>query len=337
MSIKKIRTIFISTPDFGIPALRALIEDKQFDIVAVITQPDKKVGRKQIITPPPIKVDAKKHKIPVWQPEQISACLPVRLTEQVGADRRSQDIKYRILDIDLIVVIAYAQLIPEKILDMPKYGCINVHGSLLPKYRGAACIQAAILNGDRKTGVTIMKIDKGLDTGPILSQKEIHIKPTDTAGTLYQRLSGLGAELLILTLKKYIAGEIKLKPQNSKKASYVKKLKKQDGHINWTKSAPVIERFIRAMTPWPGAYAKIKNKKQKIKNDLILKIIEVEHESVKINGHKTGELLLHNQKLAVQCGQDALIIRKVQLAGKKQITAKEFIHGYKNLINTILH
>ncbi len=325
MSNSKIKTIFIGTPDFGIPALHALIKDKQFDVKAVITQEDKKVGRKQTITPPPIKVEARKHKIPVWQPKQIL------------------NIRYQILDIDLIVIIAYAQLIPKEILNIPRYGCINVHGSLLPKYRGAACVQAAILNGDKKTGVTIIKIDEGFDTGPILSQKAIIIKPTDTAGTLSHKLSIIGAELLIPTLKKYIAGKIKPQPQNNEKASYIKKLKKQDGHINWAKSAQITERFIQAMIPWPSAYAKIKNKKHlsaqagKIKNDLILKIIEVEHKPVKINKHKTGELFLYDKKLAVQCGQDALVIKKVQLEGKKEITAEEFIHGHKNLINTILY
>ena len=194
--------------------------------------------------------------------------------------------------------------------------------------------------------------------GSNINAENIDIKPTDTAGTLSHKLSILGAELLIPTLKKYIAGKIKPQPQNNKKASYIKKLKKQDGHINWTKSAQVIERLIRAMTPWPSAYAYILDsrpavatsvakamdvkkamagKRQIADNRLMFKIIEVEHKPVKINKYKIGELFLYNQKLAVQCGQNALVIKKVQLEGKKEMTAEEFIHGHKNLINTILY
>ena len=165
----KIKTIFIGTPDFALPSLKSLIKDDFFDMVGVITQPDKKVGRKQILTPPPVKEEALKNNIPVWQPESI------------------KNYELPITDIDLIVVTAYAKIIPESILNFPKNGCINVHGSLLPKYRGASCVQAAILNGDEETGVTIMKMDKGLDTGPIIYQESIKIGPEDTAGSLYYK------------------------------------------------------------------------------------------------------------------------------------------------------
>jgi methionyl-tRNA formyltransferase len=300
MNDNKIRIIFIGTADFGILSLSALIKDKQFDVAAVITQPDKKVGRKQIISPSPIKAEAKKHKIPVWQPKQIS------------------NFQFPIPDIDLIIVIAYAQLIPKTILSMPKYGCLNVHGSLLPKYRGAACIQAAILNNDQKTGVTIIKMDKGLDTGPILAQKTINIELTDIAGTLYKKLSFLAADLLIPTLRQYIDGKIKPEPQNEKQASFVRKLNKEDGHIDWSKSAKEIERFIRAMTPWPSAFSKIRNEKLEMKNYILFKILEVEHKPISINQFKIGELFLYNKNLAVQSKKNALIIKKLQLAGKKE-------------------
>ncbi|MBU4601071.1 methionyl-tRNA formyltransferase, partial [Patescibacteria group bacterium] len=211
---KKIQTIFIGTPDFAVPSLKALVKDDYFDVAGVITQPDKPVGRKQILTPPPVKAEAEKYRIPVFQPQRIS------------------NFKFPISHIDLIVISAYAQLIPKEILSIPKYGCINVHGSLLPKYRGAAVIQAPILNNDKKTGVTVMKMDAGLDTGPILSQAKIAIRQTDNSGILYDKLSAIGAGLLIKTLKKYINGEIKPMPQDEKKASYVGVLKKKDGKIN---------------------------------------------------------------------------------------------------------
>ncbi|MFH1662169.1 MAG: methionyl-tRNA formyltransferase [Candidatus Falkowbacteria bacterium] len=312
----KIKTIFIGTPDFGIPCLRSLIEDELFDVVCVITQPDKKTGRKQILTPPPIKVEAQKYKIPIMQPQKISdisrdchGALPLATT-------------------DLIVVVAYSQLIPEKILNMPKYGCINVHGSLLPKYRGASVIAAPILNGDKYTGATIMKMDKGLDTGPILAQNKIEIKPNDTAGTVYEKLSKSSAPLLIDTLEKYISGKIKPKPQDNSKSNYCKIITKKDGKIDWEKPADFLERFVRAMSPWPSAHTKWNEKK--------IKIIETEHETIKINSYKTGEIFLHDEKLAAQCGKDALIIKKLQLEGKKEMKAEEFLRGYKNFIGSIL-
>jgi len=316
----KIRIIFIGTADFGIPSLSALIKDKQFDVAAVITQPDKKVSRKQIITPPPIKVEALKLNLLVIQPIKI--------------DQAFEQIKK--LQPDFIIVIAYAQLIPKTILSMPKYSCLNVHGSLLPKYRGAACVQAAILNDDKKTGVTIIKMDKGLDTGSMLAQKAINIASSDTAGTLYKKLSLLAVELLIPTLKQYITGKIKPEPQNEKQASFVRKLVKEDGHIDWSKSAKEIERFIRAMTPWPSAFSKIRNEKLEMKNYILFKILEVEHKTISINQFKIGELFLYNKNLAVQSGEKALIIKKLQLAGKKEMNSKEFINGYSDLIGVTL-
>ena len=311
MSVKKIKTIFIGTPDFGIPALRALIKDEVFDVVAVITQPDKKTGRKQILTPPPIKLEAQKYKIPIYQPEKIS--------------------RHPIANIDLIVVAAYAQILPENILSTPKYGCLNIHGSLLPKYRGASCIQAAIMAGDKETGITIMKMDKGLDTGPILGQKAIPIENTDTAGTLFDKLSLLGAELLLPTLKDYIAGKILPLAQDDTTASYARRLKKEDGLINWSKSAEEIERFIRAMSPWPSAFCH-ETRNTKHETGKTIKIIQSDDVPIKINKHKPGEFFVFENKLAVQCGQDALIIKKIQPEGKKIMSGEEFINGHKNLL-----
>lgn len=304
---KNIKTVFIGTPDFGLEALKRLIQDDSFDVELVITQPDKKVGRKQILTPPPIKVEALKNNIKVLQPNRISEI--------------ESEIKK--INPDIAVVIAYGQIIPESILDIPKHGFVNVHGSLLPKYRGAACVQAPILNGDEETGVTIMKMNAGLDTGPILAQTKIQLASEETTGLLFEKLSQLGADFLLPTLKDYITGKIKEVPQIEEDASYVGQLKKQDGEINWNKPAIEIERFVRAMNPWPSAFAQVKSEKLKVKS---IKIIEVE--IIEINKYKVGEFFIHDKKLAVQAGKDALIIKKIQPEGKKPMSGEDFIKGY---------
>jgi len=309
---EKIKLIFAGTPDFAVPGFRALLNDENFKILAVITQPDKPVGRHQILTPPPIKTEAQKNNIPVWQPNKIA------------------EIKEKIRQInpDLAVLIAYGQIIPQEILDIPRFGWVNVHGSLLPRWRGAACVQAPILVGDKKTGVTIMKIEKGLDTGPILKQTEMKIDPKETAETLHDKLSTLGSEILPDAIKDYIDGKIELKPQNNSEASYAPTLKKEDGEINWQKKAEEIERMARAFYPWPGTWANWQNKK--------IKIISVSPASLKINSYKIGQIFLHDNQLAVQCGQNALIIKKLQLEGKKETTAEEFLRGYKDIVGQIL-
>jgi len=312
MAENKIRTIFIGTPTFSIPALKALIADELFEVVAVITQPTKEVGRKKVLTPPPIKVEAEKNNIKVLQPKKI--------IEEIESIRS--------LKPDLIVVVAYAQIIPEAILNIPHFGCINIHGSLLPRYRGAAVVQAAIQNYDKQSGVTIMLMDKGLDTGPILSQEAINLEPQETSTTLFEKLSHLGGKLLIPTLKSYIRGEIKPIAQDDSQASYVKTLTKNDGKIDWTKSAFEIERFVRAMNPWPSAWTKW--------NDKTIKITEVEHSPHLIEQYKEGEVFLDHDKIAVQCGFEAILIKKLQLEGKKEMSAEEFLRGNKDIIHQIL-
>ncbi len=309
---KTIKTIFIGTPDFGLPSLKNLIKDDFFDIQLVITQPDKKIGRKQILTPPPIKIEAEKNNIPVLQPKNIS------------------EIKNEIVKIkpDIGVVIAYGQIIPENILSIPKYGFINVHGSLLPKYRGASCVNAPILNGDKKSGITIMKMDKGLDTGPILAQTKIQLAPDETAGSLYKKLSKTGANFLLPTLKDYISGKIKPISQDNSQSSYMKELKKSDGEINWKKSAEEIERLIRAMNPWPSAYTQLSITNYQLR----IKILEIEKNILTINKYNPGEFFVHDKKLAVQCGKDAIIIKTIQPEGKKPMSGEDFIRGYKALI-----
>lgn len=325
-----IKTIFIGTPDFGAPSLHNLINDKTFDIVSVITQPDKKIGRKQELTAPVIKQIALKNNLPVLQPNKIAD-----ITDQIKQ-----------LSPDLIIVIAYAQIIPKKILDIPKYGTINVHGSLLPKYRGASCIQAAILNGDKETGVTIMKMDENLDTGPILLKSKILIDNTDTAETLFEKLSELGASILIPAIKDHINNKLQAIPQDNAKSSYVGMLKKSDGRIDWSKSAIEVERFIRAMHSWPGAFSYITqhithntqhatcNMKQI--DNLTVKIIKTASSPISINKYESGTIFVENNNLYVQCKIDSLQILNLQISGKKIMTAQEFINGHSKYIGQIL-
>jgi methionyl-tRNA formyltransferase len=313
--ISKIKTMFIGTPDFAVPALKKISADSDFEIMAVITQPDKKVGRKQILTPPAVKAEAEKLRLKILQPEKIK-----NITEEI-----------KTLKPDLIVLIAYRQIIPADILAIPQYGCINIHGSLLPKYRGASCVQAAISNGDEESGITIMKMDSGLDTGPIIKQTKIKLSAEETADSLYEKLANLGAEILPEVLKSYISGNLKPVAQDNKNASYTKELKKEDGKIDWQKNAEEIEKFIRAMDPWPGAFCQLR-----INNyELRIKILKIEKEILNINKYKPGKFFIHENKLAVQCGKDALIIDTIQPEGKKPMTGKEFLHGNKVILEKI--
>jgi methionyl-tRNA formyltransferase len=310
--MQAIKVIFVGTPEFAIPSLQSLLRNTDFKVEAVITQPDMPVGRKQVLTAPPVKLLAQECGIPVLQPQKIS-----QITDQIRA-----------LQPDVIVVVAYAQIIPESILNIPKYGCVNVHGSLLPKYRGASVIQAAILNNESKSGITIMLMDTNLDTGPILSQTEISLDKNITADQLYDQLSALGGKNLTHTLKEYISGKIKPQAQDNSQASYVRQLKKQDGLIDWTKSAAEIECFIRAMNGWPSAWTWVKGKQ--------LKIINVQRQPIEINAQKPGKTFTYNNGLAVQCGQDSLIIFGLQIEGKKEMTTQEFLNGNKDFVGSIL-
>jgi len=273
----------MGTPEFGAIILKSLIEnDLKPDLV--ITQPDKPVGRKQIITPPQVKVLAQENNIPVIQPAELKEII--------------EDIKE--MNPDLIITAAYGELIPKEVLDIPKHKTINVHPSLLPKYRGASPIQSVILNGDKKTGVTIMLVDEKLDSGPILSQEEIEIKEKETAKELHDKLATLGADLLIKTIPQWVLGTIEEKEQNEDEATYFNVIEKEDGKIDWKESAETIERKVRAFNPWPGTYT--------FYNEKILKILEAE-----VTGTK-------------------LIIKKVQLEGKKPMSFEEFLRGHSDYV-----
>jgi len=310
--MKRYRLAFVGTPKLAVPSLSVLVNDHRFEVVTVITQPDMPAGRLLILTPPPIKVFALAHELSVLQPQKIS-----QINDQL-----------RELQLDAIVVMAYSHIIPESILSLAKFGCINIHVSLLPKYRGASVLQAPIQNGDEESGVTIMIMDKTLDTGPILKIARTKLKPDETAETLGEKLSLLGAQILPDTLLDYFEGRIKPQSQNDAEASYVGRLSKEDGIIDWTKSAREIERFTRAMTPWPIAWTWISGKK--------IKILEVDQKILELNTYKPGKTFVYNSMLGVQCGRDSLIIRSLQLEGKTPMTSQEFIRGYKDFVGTKL-
>ena len=244
-----LKVVFMGTPDFAVPTLRMLLE-QQYPLQAVITQPDRAKGRGKQIVAPPVKRLAEQHHIPVLQPEKVRTKDVIQTLQELAPD--------------LIVVIAYGQILPESILRIPTRGCINVHASLLPKYRGAAPIHWAIIRGETETGITTMFMDKGMDTGDMLLQRRIPIQEDDTAGVLHDRLAELGAETLLETLQRMEAGDLQRIPQNHDAATYAPMLKKEDGDIDWQEKALTIVRKVRGLHPWPGAYTSYQGRMVKL-------------------------------------------------------------------------
>jgi methionyl-tRNA formyltransferase len=297
-----IRIVFMGSPDFALPSLSVLSAARNYQVVGVITQPDRASGRGRELKAPPVKTFALELNIPVVQPEKM----------------REAMIQLQDWNPDLIVVTAFGQILKKDVLDLPRHGCVNVHASLLPRWRGAAPINAAILHGDEETGVTIMQMDVGLDTGPMLAQKSIRIKPDDTAGSLIQRLSTLGADLLNEALPDYISGNIKPVSQPAEGATYAPMLKKEDGLLDFMRPAVELERRVRAMNPWPGAWFEWG------KNPL-----KVMRASV-VSGEKSlanGSRFTVEGKPAVQSAEGVLVLDEVQPAGKKIMSGKSFLAG----------
>ncbi len=302
---KSYRTIFFGTPEFAVPSLRALLDDEHFDVVAVVTQPDRPVGRKQLLTPPPVKVLAEGNKVLALQPEKI---------------KNNQDFQQQLTELkpDVIVVVAYGKILPKWVLGLPIYGAINVHGSYLPKYRGAAPVSAAIIAGDTNTAVTIQKMVLAMDEGPILAAgNPIPIEPTDTTASLSAKLSADAAEILTNIVLSYIEKRIAPVPQNEGDATYVTLLKKEDGIIDWREPAELIERKIRAYTPWPSATAQIGNITAKL---IRARVIE--------SGAAPGIVSQTADGFAV----GNLEILELQPSGKKPMSAKAFLAGHPDLI-----
>jgi len=311
----------MGTPEFAVPILEALIKSDFIEVISTVCNQDKLVGRKQILTPPPTKILAEKYNIPVLQPDKIRK---PEWTEKIKE-----------LNPELIVVAAFGQIIPKTILDIPKYKAINVHGSLLPKLRGASPVQFAILEGYEKTGVTIMIMDELMDHGPILSQKKIKIEPKETSKTLFEKMAKIGASLLIETISKWISGQLKVTEQNHDEMTLTKILSKEDGKINWQNSAEKIERQIRAFNIWPGTFCFFKDRDGKERR---LKILEADITVCANKKLKDYGFLFTDGKnnLFVKTGKDCLKLTKIQPEGKNQINATGFIGGYSFLINKIL-
>ncbi len=294
--------IFFGTPEFAVPSLKALLS-KGEKILLVVTQPDKPKGRGKTVQPSEIKKIALQYGLPISQPEKI---------------KNENFIKeLKLLNPEFCIVVAYGKILPKEILETPKYGCINLHASLLPKYRGAAPIQWALIKGEKITGVTTMIIDEGLDTGPILLQKEVPISDEDDAESLSKKLSMIGAELLIETIDKMRKGIIIPKPQTGE-ISYAPQLKKEDGKINWNDSARKIFNLIRGTYPWPCAYSFLKNERVKIIKTEVLE-----------GNASAGLIVKAKNELIVGTGNGLLRILLIQPEGKKIMTAKEFISGRK--------
>ncbi|MEY2819625.1 MAG: methionyl-tRNA formyltransferase [Chloroflexota bacterium] len=294
----------MGSPDFSLPTLRQLAQIYQ--VVGVVTQPDRASGRGRELKAPPVKLLAQELNIPVIQPQKL------REPEAMQQLREWNP--------DLIVVAAFGQILKKDVLDLPKFGCINVHASLLPRWRGAAPINAAVLAGDEETGVTIMKMDVGLDTGPMLSMKRIRIKPDDTAGSLFEALSTLGADLLIETLPVYMDGKIEPEPQPEDGATYAPMLKKEDGRLDFNQSAIELERRIRAMNPWPGAWFEWNGNLLKVSRGVV-------NEG---RGKEVGSRLIVDGRPAVRCADGILILDEVQPPGKKVMPGKAFLSGARD-------
>lgn len=303
-----LRIIFMGTPELAAASLAALLRQPAFEILAAVTQPDRPKGRELKLQPSPVKLLAVSAGLTVLQPEKA------RDEKLIG--------ELRALAPDLIAVAAFGQILPKTILDLPRWGCLNVHTSLLPKYRGAAPIQWAILNGDAETGVTIMKMDVGLDTGDILTQRTTPIRDEDNAATLHDRLAQLGAELLVHTIPDYVAGKLQPQPQDAARATHVAKLKKEDGRIDWQQPARAIWNRIRAFTPWPGAFTFLPGQPQ----PQLLKIWGAEIISRPGNA---GEILQAEKiGIIIGCGEDALRITSLQREGGRRMSAAEFLAGH---------
>ncbi|MBI0578442.1 methionyl-tRNA formyltransferase [Neobacillus cucumis] len=306
------KIVFMGTPDFSVPVLRRIIDDG-YEVIGVVTQPDRPVGRKKVLTPPPVKVEALKHEIPVYQPEKI------REKEELE--------KILALEPDLIVTAAFGQILPKTLLEAPPLGCINVHASLLPELRGGAPIHYAIIQGKKKTGITIMYMVEKLDAGDILTQVEVPITDEDNVGTLHEKLSKAGADLLSETIPKLLAGSLTPIPQEDAAASFASNIKREQEKIDWSKTGEEIYNHIRGLNPWPVAFT--------LMNGQVLKIWEAEKVSStksEIPGIIVGT---EPDGLVVSTGnKTAIKITELQPSGKTKMTGKDFLRGAGSKIST---
>jgi methionyl-tRNA formyltransferase len=300
------RVIFIGTGDIGVPTLQALLQSREHRVAGVVTQPDKPIGRAQGIESGPIKKAIAGTTMPILQPARIKDRQAI---DEIGA-----------LKPEAVIVMAYGQILPRDLLEIPSAACLNLHASLLPRWRGAAPIQAAIAAGDRETGVTVMYVAEGLDTGDILLRRKIDISPTDTGGSLHDRLAQIAPDSLFDALRMLAKGIAPRIPQDNALATYAPKLTRDDGRIDWSESAEAIERKIRAFNPWPGAFMKLDGRNLKI---LSASIAELSGEP--------GEILRSEKELVIAAGRGAVSLSEVQLEGKRRMRAAEFLRGHRVL------
>lgn len=319
--------VFMGTPDFAVGTLEAIVK-AGYTVTGVVTQPDKPKGRKKQIVAGPVKAEAEKLGLPVFQPKKVR-------------DPEAEE-KIRLMRPDLIVVAAFGQIIPKELLDLPKYGCVNVHASLLPAYRGAAPIQRAILDGQKETGVTIMRMNEGLDTGDIITEETYEIKADETGGSLFDHLAAMGADLLVRTIPSILDGSAVYTPQPKESTTpYAAMMKKEEGLINWKNPSEVIERQIRAMNPWPSAFTYIDGKLLKVWKAHIVRADEQTEETAddslkkdnscsSAEGQEPGTVIGDiREHLFVRTGNGALSLDEVQIAGKKRMTAADFLRGHR--------
>ncbi|MEM6529733.1 MAG: methionyl-tRNA formyltransferase [Chloroflexota bacterium] len=302
--------IFMGTPDFAVPTLQRLIDEH--DVMGVVTQPDRPAGRKNKLRQPPVKELALKHNIPVFQPEKLRKKDNIQQLKNMGIP-------------DVYIVAAYGQILPQSVLDIPAHGSINVHASLLPRWRGAAPIHAAIREGDAKTGVTIMLMDAGLDTGPMLSKRAMLIEPDDTGQSLHDKLAALGADLLSETLPQYLTGDITPEPQDDNLSTLSPQIQKEEGAINWENSAESIERMVRAFTPWPGTYTTWDGKRLKILAG-----------NVAAGSATPGEVTEKGGRVTIGTGEGLFVPTELQLAGSKAVSVTDFVNGHADFMGAVL-
>jgi methionyl-tRNA formyltransferase len=313
------RIVFIGTGDIGVPTLQALLKSEH-EVVGIVTQPDKPVGRAQLIEPSPIKKGLGSG-APEASPARTGHALPFPILQPARIKDQQAIDAIRALQPEVIVVMAYGQILPRDVLEIPKIACLNLHASLLPRWRGAAPIQSAIAAGDHETGITVMYMDEGLDTGDMLLQRAIDILPADTGESLHNRLAEVAPEALLESLDLLANASAPRTPQENALAIYAPKLKREDGKIDWTDPADAIERKIRAFDPWPGAFMTIHA--NGTRNLKIFSAEVVDFQGV------PGQILRSQNEFVVAAGKNALSLREVQLEGKRRMSAAEFLRGYQ--------